>query len=145
MTNETNPETQVIEPAVGPQAHEIVSYLTQALKQWEELPEAAAEFEISPPDQNISNEALRILVKLWSKTPRPYMIGLMEDGSIAIEARGKRPEGFMLVLDTDGSGHGWAKFQSRTWRKKYFHTREIPDPEIFTTISKLSPPTKQPA
>ena len=71
--------------------------------QLSDLPEAAAEFGIPEPSASLVEEARRILSELWPGSAVKRLVYLMPDGSLAVDIRGKRPDGIFIGVRGDGS------------------------------------------
>ena len=111
--------------------------LVDAITQWSELAAAAHEFSIEPPDAERCREALKVLVHICSERPRPYMVYLMENRSIAIDTRGHKPDGILLTLRPDGSAFCTGELGGKTWRKLYPDSAALPDQDLLDEIAKL--------
>ena len=120
-------------------AEEMPRQLADAITQRSELDVAAHEFSIAPPPAERQQEALRVLVNMCSERPRPYMVYLMENGSIAIDTRGQRPDGILVTLQPDGSAFCSGELDGRAWRKSYPDSTVLPDQALLEEIAKLSP------
>ena len=118
-------------------AKEMPRQLVEAITQWSELGLAAHEFGIEPPSTERQREALRVLVHMCNEGPRPYMVYLMENGSIAIDARGNRPAGILVMLRPDGSAFCAGELRGQTWRKSYPDSAALPDQDLMEEIAKL--------
>ena len=118
-------------------AKEMPRQLVDAITQWSELDVIAHEFGIAPPAAERQREALRVLVNMCSERPRPYMVYLMENGSIAIDTRGERPDGILVILRPDGSAFCSGELEGRTWRTSYPDSAVLPDQALLEEIAKL--------
>lgn len=116
---------------------EMPNQLVDAITQWSELGVTAHEFGIDPPATEISREALRVLVHMCSERPRPYMVYLMENGSIAIDTRGERPDGILVTLRPDGSAFCTGELGGKTWRKPHPDSAVLPDQDLLEEIARL--------
>ena len=111
--------------------------LVEAITQWSELDVTAHELGIEPPSTERRREALRVLVHMCNERPRPYMVYLMENGSISIDARGQRPDGILVALRPDGSAFCTGELGGKTWRKSYSDSAVLPDQDLLEEIAKL--------
>ena len=118
-------------------AKEMPHQLVDAITQWSELDVTAQEFGIEPPSTERSREALRVLVHMCIERPRPYLVYLMENASIAIDTRGERPDGILVTLRPDGSAFCTGELGGKTWRKPYPDGTALPDQDLLEEIAKL--------
>ncbi len=111
--------------------------LADALESLAELPTAAHEFGIPAPSGKLVSEARRILHDLYQKKPRDYAPYLMPDGTIAIDIRGKQPDGILITLKPDGSAHCSGEIDRNNWRKPYPTSKTLPDKTLLQELDKL--------
>ena len=112
--------------------------LSQDLEeQLSDLPEAAAEFGIPEPSASLVKEARRILWDLRPVTSVICLVYLMPDGAVAVDVRGRRPDGIFISIRDDGSAHCSGEIEGKVWRKTYPSSKELPDDTLLDELSSL--------
>ena len=102
-----------------------------------ELPVAADEFGIPKPSASLVDEARRILWKLRSVTSGMCLVYLMPDGAVAVDVRGKLPDGIFISIREDGSARCSGEIGGKVWRKPYASSRDVPDNDLLDEVWKL--------
>ena len=105
--------------------------------QLSDLPEAAAEFGIPEPSASLVEEARRILSELWPGSAVKRLVYLMPDGSLAVDIRGKRPDGIFISVREYGSAHCSGETEGKVWRKTYPSSQELPDDTLLDELWRL--------
>ena len=129
--------TPLHQAATRGQNDEMSRQLMDVITQWSELDATAHEFGIEPPATERQRAALWILLRMYTARPRPYLVYLMENDSIAIDVRGPRPDGILLVLRPDGSAFCSGELDGKTWRKSYPDSAVLPDQYLLEELAKL--------
>ena len=129
--------TPMHQAATRGQNDEMSRQLMDVITQWSELDATAHEFDIEPPAAERQRAALWVLLRMYNERPRPYLVYLMENGSIAIDVRGPRPDGILLTLRPDGSAFCSGELSGKTWRKSYSDSDVLPDQDLLEELAKL--------
>ena len=112
--------------------------LPQSLEgQVSDLPIAAEEFGISSPSDSLVGEVRRIAWKLRAQATREFSLYLMPDGAVAVDIRGKRPDGVFIRIKEEGSAHCSGELEGKVWRKPYSSSRDIPDDSLLDELYRL--------
>ena len=106
-------------------------------EQLSDLPGAAAEFGIPEPSTSLVEEVRRILWNLRSGTSVRCLVYLMPDGAVAVDVRGRRPDGIFISIRGDGSAHCSGEIQGKVWRKTYPSSQELPDDTLLDELWRL--------
>ncbi len=105
----------------------------------EALVSAQEENRITPPDR-IVIKAQDILTSLHQKAPREYIVYLMPDGAIAIDTRGKKPDGALIALNTDGTMCCSGEKEGTDWHFDYDDPNSLPDSNLLRELRELGLP-----
>ena len=102
-----------------------------------DIPVAADEFGIPEPSASLVEEARRILWELRSWTSGRCLVYLMPDGAVAVDVRGRRPDGVFISIREDCTARCSGEIGGRVWRKPYASSRDVPDHDLLDEIFKL--------
>ena len=102
-----------------------------------DIPVAASEFGIPEPSAPLNEEVRRILWDLGSVTSGRCLVYLMPDGAVAVDVRGKRPDGIFIGIRGDGSAHCSGETDGKVWRKTYASSQELPDDTLLDELWRL--------
>ena len=105
--------------------------------QFSDLQEASAEFEIPKPSGSLVEEVRRILSDLRYGSTVRCLVYLMPDGSIAVDVRGKRPDGIFISIRADGSAQCSGEVEGKVWRKPYLSSGYLPDDDLLDELYRL--------
>jgi hypothetical protein len=125
--------------SVAPEVSKSNEELQQALAQLKEAVATAAGAEIPEPNQEVVQEATRLIKALHNQVPREYMVYLMPNGSIAIDTRGTRPDGAFITLRSDGSAFCSSRRKGDPWRQRYDASTMLPDETLLQKLRSLDP------
>ena len=121
---------------VPPREH--VRRLSSELEdQFSNLPATANEFHIACPSESLVAEARRVAWKLRNDVPKSCTVYLMPDGAVAVDIRGKRPDGILIILKEDGSAHCSGEIERKAWRKPYPSVQNVPDDALLDELYNL--------
>ena len=113
-------------------------YLPQRLEeQILDLQAAAEEFGIPSPPNALVEETRRIAWKLHVQSTKEFSIHLMADGAVAVDVRGKRPDGVFIKIKEDGSAHCSGELEGKVWRKPYSSSQDVPDGGLLDELYRL--------
>ena len=120
-----------------PQGEHVWSLSPELADQFSDLPATAEEFDIPAPSTFLVEAARRVAWELRRDVPRSCSVYLMPDGAIAVDIRGKRPDGILIILMEDGSAHCSGEIERKAWRKPYASVQNFPDDALLDELSKL--------
>ena len=95
------------------------------------------EFGIPAPSDSLVAGPGRILSELWPESAVKFLVYLMSDGSLAVDIRGKRPDGIFISLWEDGSAQCSGEIGGKVWRKPYTSSQDVPDDDLLDELFKL--------
>ena len=102
-----------------------------------DLPVAADEFGIPVPSASLFEKVRRILWDLRYETTGRCLVYLMPDGAVAVDVRGKRPDGIFITIRDDGTVRCSGEIRGKVWRKLYPSSGDIPDDDLLDELFKL--------
>lgn len=102
----------------------------------EALNSAAEEGGIIPPQHTV-DQARTIIRGLHSKAPRRYSVYLMPNGAIAIDTRGRKPDGALLTVNEDGTVCHSGEKDGQRWHRDYVDQAPLSDPNLLMELSGL--------
>ena len=134
--------TEISGPGLNPEWFEKVLGLASALSDLKEsLKFAREEGGIIPPPRTVVR-ARTIIGGLYSKAPRVYSVYLMPNGAIAIDTRGRKPDGALLTVTTDGTVCCSGEKDGRKWHRDYGDQDPLADPTLVVELCELGLPKK---
>ena len=102
-----------------------------------DLPVTAAEFGIPAPPGSLVEEVRRIVWRLQTWTPKGCLLYVMPDGTVAVDIRGRRPDGIFISIRDDGSAHCSGEMEGKIWRKTYTSSQKLPDANLLDELWRL--------
>ena len=112
--------------------------LSQDLEeQFSDIPVAADEFGIPEPSASLAEEARRILWYLRPWISGRCLVYLMPDGAVAVDVRGRRPDGVFISIREDGTARCSGEIGGKVWRKPYASSRDVPDDDLLDDLFRL--------
>ena len=107
----------------------------------EALKSAKEEGEAIPPRHTVV-QARTIIRELHSAVPRDYSAYLMPDGAIAIDTRGRKPDGALVTVNTDGTVCYSGEKDGQKWHRDYVGLDLLSDPKLVVELCELGMPKK---
>ena len=107
----------------------------------EALKSAREEGEPIPPRHTLV-QARTIIRGLHSAVPRAYSAYLMPDGAIAIDTRGRKPDGALFTVNTDGTVCYSGEQDGLKWHRDYVGLDLLSDPKLVGELCELGMPKK---
>ena len=107
----------------------------------ESLKSAKEEGGIIAP-RHIVAQARTMIRELHSKAPRIYSVYLMPDGTIAIDTRGRKPDGALLTINTDGTVCYSGEKDGQRWHRDYVGRDPLSDQDLVRELCELGLPKK---
>lgn len=107
----------------------------------EALKSAREEGEVIPPRHTVV-QARTIIRGLHSAVPRTYSVYLMPDGAIAIDTRGRKPDGALFSVNTDGTVCYSGEIDGQKWHRDYVGLDLLSDPKLVVELCNLGMPKK---
>ena len=107
----------------------------------EALKSAKEEGEAIPPRHTVVL-ARTIIRGLHSAVPRAYSAYLMPDGAIAIDTRGRKPDGALFSINTDGTVCYSGEKNGQKWHRDYVGLDLLSDPKLMVELRELEMPKK---
>ena len=92
-----------------------------------ELRKNARELGIREPRDELLDEMERLPRELETDLPASHQIYMMQDGSIAMDIRGRKPDGILVVLKPGQNARCSGELWERAWRTSQRDSRELPD------------------
>ena len=105
----------------------------------ESIDSAAGEGGVTPP-QHTQDQAIAIIRGLCFRTSRIYSVYLMPDGAIAIDTRGRKPDGALLTVSTDGTICYSGEKDGQRWHRDYVGQDPLSDPNLLMELRELGLP-----
>ena len=106
-------------------------------EQFLDLQVAADEFGIPKPSASLVEETRRILQELRPGISGRCLVYLMPDGAVAVDVRGRRPDGIFISIREDGTARCSGEIEGKVWRKPYASSREVPNDDLLDELFKL--------
>jgi hypothetical protein len=102
-----------------------------------DLQVSAEECGIPSPPNALVKEARRIAWQLHAQFAKDFSLYIMPDGAVAIDIRGKRPDGIFIRIKEDGSAHCSGELEGKVWRKLYSSSQDVPDEGLLSELYRL--------
>ena len=107
----------------------------------EALKSAREEGEAIPPRHTVV-QARTLIRGLHSAVPRTYSAYLMPDGAIAIDTRGRKPDGALFTVNTDGTVCYSGEKDGQKWHRDYVGLDLLSDSKLVVELCELGMPKK---
>lgn len=107
----------------------------------EALKSAREEGGIIPPQYTVV-QAKTIIRGLHSAVPRDYSAYLMPDGAIAIDTRGRKPDGALVAVNIDRTVCYSGEKDGQKWHRDYVGLDLLSDPKLVVELCELGMPKK---
>ena len=101
------------------------------------LQEEATELGTASLSPVLMDEICRVLTALYRDRPGHYPMYMMQDGSVAIDIRGPRPDGILVRIKPDMTVHCSGEHAGQRWRQPYPILAAFPDPKFFHKLAAL--------
>ena len=98
---------------------------------------AADEFGIPDPSSSLTEEVRRILWDMRLGMSGRCLVYLMPDGAVAVDIRGRRPDGVFISIREDGTAQCSGEIGGKVWRKPYASSRNVPDDDLLDDLFRL--------
>ena len=128
-----------ISPAQQPPSQH-ASGLESSLNDLKEVLSLAEKEESPTPSQDLITKAKALLEIVHSKAPRKYMVYLMPDGDIAIDARGVGTDGALIALNTNGTVCCSGEKDGHHWHLDYHDSNPLDYPNLLRKLNELGTP-----
>ena len=113
------------------------SDLKDALRDLEEVPDAAREQEIQEPSETAFATARRLIQEMYSISPRCFIVYPMPHGYIAIDGRSGNDRAVMMVCGSDGDAQCIVTIDGEDRRAHYSTTSRLPDDFVRQALNEL--------
>ena len=101
------------------------------------LQEEATELGKASLSRVLMDEICRVLAALYRERPGHYPMYMMQDGSVAIDIRGPRPDGILVRIKPDMTVHCSGEHAGQRWRQPYPILADFPDPKFLHKLAEL--------
>ena len=101
------------------------------------LQEEATELGVSDLSEDLIDEICRVLAALYNERTGNYPMYMMQDGSVAIDIRGPRPDGILVRIKPDMTVHCSGENAGQMWRQPYPNLSDFPDTRFFRRLAAL--------
>lgn len=131
------PHTETTQPALAKGS----SWLTQALRELEEIDAEVEEEGLPPISAQAKDEANRVLSKLSVILPPTPMVYPTMDGEIAIQFNVPSMQRAVVIeLGNDGEAACFASIDGRNRRARYSDSSDLPDDFVQAQLRALAAP-----
>ena len=91
----------------------------------------------SIPSSELIQRAESVIQRLYKTVPRQYSMYLMPEGEIAIDTRGTKPNGVLIILDELGRASCSGEQNQVFWQQNYVNGDQVPDGELLHRLREL--------
>ncbi len=114
-----------------------LSDLKDALRDLEEVSDAAREEELQEPSETAFSVARRLIPEMYSISPRRFMVYPMPEGYIAIDGRSGDDRAVMMMCGSSGDARCIVTIDGEDRRAIYSTSQRLPDDFVRQALNEL--------